>query len=93
MSALRWARDVESLYAEAQRRLERGKYGLVAAALFDEVERQHPYSPWARPAQLMTPFSYYIAPDYIQGRSRKRAAGSRRSHRATRMRSYAPNTK
>ncbi len=39
------ARDVESLYAEAQRRLDRGNT-LVAAALFDEVERQHPYSPW-----------------------------------------------
>ncbi|MBK2942434.1 outer membrane protein assembly factor BamD, partial [Klebsiella pneumoniae] len=34
------ARDVESLYAEAQRRLDRGNT-LQAAALFDEVERQH----------------------------------------------------
>ncbi len=57
------ARDVESLYGEAQRRLDRGNT-LVAAALFDEVERQHPYSPWARRAQLMSAFSYYIARDY-----------------------------
>jgi outer membrane protein assembly factor BamD len=57
------ARDVESLYAEAQRRLDNGNT-LVAAALFDEVERQHPYSPWARRAQLMSAFSYYIARDY-----------------------------
>ncbi|MEL7189676.1 MAG: outer membrane protein assembly factor BamD [Pseudomonadota bacterium] len=57
------ARDVESLYAEAQRRLDSGNT-LVAAALFDEVERQHPYSPWARRAQLMSAFSYYIARDY-----------------------------
>ncbi|MHA7818544.1 MAG: outer membrane protein assembly factor BamD [Erythrobacter sp.] len=57
------ARDVESLYAEAQRRLDRGNT-LVAAALFDEVERQHPYSPWARRAQLMSAFCYYIARDY-----------------------------
>lgn len=57
------ARDVESLYAEAQRRLDRGNT-LMAAALFDEVERQHPYSPWARRAQLMSAFSYYIARDY-----------------------------
>jgi len=57
------ARDVESLYAEAQRRLDRGNT-MVAAALFDEVERQHPYSPWARRAQLMSAFSYYIARDY-----------------------------
>jgi outer membrane protein assembly factor BamD len=57
------ARDVESLYGEAQRRLDRGST-LQAAALFDEVERQHPYSPWARRAQLMSAFSYYIARDY-----------------------------
>lgn len=57
------ARDVESLYAEAQRRLDRGNT-LMAAGLFDEVERQHPYSPWARRAQLMSAFSYYIAKDY-----------------------------
>jgi outer membrane protein assembly factor BamD len=57
------ARDVESLYAEAQRRLDRGNTQL-AAALFDETERQHPYSPWARRAQLMSAFSYYTARDY-----------------------------
>ncbi|MEP3051561.1 MAG: outer membrane protein assembly factor BamD [Erythrobacter sp.] len=57
------ARDVESLYTEAKRRLDTGNT-LVAAALFDEVERQHPYSPWARRAQLMSAFSYYVARDY-----------------------------
>jgi len=57
------ARDVESLYGEAQNRLDRGNT-LLAAALFDEVERQHPYSPWARRAQLMSAFSYYVARDY-----------------------------
>ena len=57
------ARDVETLYAEAKRRLGRGNTQL-AAALFDEVERQHPYSPWARRAQLMSAFSYYVAADY-----------------------------
>ncbi len=57
------ARDVESLYFEAKRRLDRGQPTL-AAALFDEVERQHPYSPWARRAQLMSAFSYYVAQDY-----------------------------
>ena len=59
------ARDVETLYAEAKRRLDRGNTQL-AAALFDEVERQHPYSPWARRAQLMSAFSYYVAQDYNQ---------------------------
>jgi outer membrane protein assembly factor BamD len=57
------ARDVESLYSEAKRRLDRGNT-VLAAALFDEVERQHPYSPWARRAQLMSAFSYYVARDY-----------------------------
>ena len=57
------ARDVETLYAAAKDRLDRGQ-PKVAAALFDEVERQHPYSPWARRAQLMSAFSYYAAADY-----------------------------
>lgn len=57
------ARDVETLYAAAQERLDKGNT-LQAAALFDEVERQHPYSPWARRAQLMSAFSYYVARDY-----------------------------
>ena len=57
------ARDVESLYNAAKDRLDRGDLRL-AAALFDEVERQHPYSPWARRAQLMSAFSYYAAREY-----------------------------
>jgi len=59
------ARDVNTLYNAAKNRLDRGQYKL-AAALFDEVERQHPYSPWARRAQLMSAFSYYAAKDYTQ---------------------------
>lgn len=59
------ARDVESLYAAAKGRLDRGDM-LIAAALFDEVERQHPYSPWARRAQLMSAFSYYARGEYNQ---------------------------
>lgn len=57
------ARDVNTLYRAAQDRLDRGQYG-IAAALFDEVERQHPYSPWARRAQLMSSFSYYMDREY-----------------------------
>ncbi len=57
------ARDVDTLYNEAKSRLDRGNTKF-AAALFDEVERQHPYSPWARRAQLMSAFSYYVAQDY-----------------------------
>lgn len=57
------ARDVSTLYRAAQDRLDRQQYRL-AAALFDEVERQHPYSPWARRAQLMSSFSYYMDREY-----------------------------
>ena len=57
------ARDVETLYSAAKARLDKGDYK-IAAALFDEVERQHPYSPWARRAQLMSAFSYYVGRDY-----------------------------
>jgi outer membrane protein assembly factor BamD len=53
------ARDVSTLYNAAKDRLDKRNYK-VAAALFDEVERQHPYSPWARRAQLMSSFSYYM---------------------------------
>jgi outer membrane protein assembly factor BamD len=59
------ARDVNTLYSLAKRRLDQGNYPL-AAALFDEVERQHPYSVWARRAQLMSAFSYYAAKDYTK---------------------------
>lgn len=59
------ARDVDTLYAAAKDRLDSGDTK-VAAALFDEVERQHPYSPWARRAQLMSAFSYYLAKDYTK---------------------------
>ncbi len=57
------ARDVNTLYAAAKEKLDKKDYE-VAAALFDEVERQHPYSPWARRAQLMSSFSYYMAQKY-----------------------------
>ncbi|CAM8640093.1 ComL DNA uptake lipoprotein [Sphingobium cupriresistens] len=59
------ARDVSTLYNSGKDRLDRGQYKL-AAALFDEVERQHPYSPWARRAQLMSAFSYYMNRDYAE---------------------------
>jgi outer membrane protein assembly factor BamD len=57
------ARDVNTLYASAQRTMQAGDYD-QAAKLFDEVERQHPYSIWARRAQLMSAFNYYLAHKY-----------------------------
>ena len=59
------ARDVNTLYTAARARFDRGQYK-IAAQLFDEVERQHPYSVWARRAQLMSAFSYYLARDYTK---------------------------
>ena len=57
------ARDVNTLYSLAKKRLDQRDY-VPAALLFDEVERQHPYSIWARRAQLMSAFSYYMAQQY-----------------------------
>ena len=51
------ARDVNTLYAAAKRTMDQNDYE-QAAKLFDEVERQHPYSVWARRAQIMSAFNY-----------------------------------
>lgn len=57
------AQDVEIIYNLAQDALERKRYRL-AAVFFDEVERQHPYSVWARRAQLMAAYSAYMSNQY-----------------------------
>ena len=57
------ARDVNTLYGLAKERLDDTDYE-ESAKLFDEVERQHPYSVWSRRAQLMSAFSYYMAQKY-----------------------------
>ncbi len=51
-------RPVEEIYNEALAVLEQRDYE-EAAYLFDEVERQHPYSKWATKAQLMSAYSFY----------------------------------
>lgn len=56
-------RPVNELYNEAIDELEGGNYR-AAAPLFDEVERQHPYSIWARRAILMAAFCHYQVNDY-----------------------------
>lgn len=56
-------RPAESIYADAFATMERGQYQL-AAAQFDEVERQHPYSEWARRSMLMAAFANYQANKY-----------------------------
>ena len=57
------ARDVNTLYGLAKTTMDKGDY-TQSAKLFDEVERQHPYSIWSRRAQLMSAFSYYMAQSY-----------------------------
>jgi len=59
------ARDVETLYNAAKNQLDKKRFK-IAAVLFDEVERQHPYSVWARRAELMSAFSHYLAQDYTE---------------------------
>lgn len=56
-------RPVEALYETAARTLERKRYE-EAAAQFAEVERQHPYSTWARRAILMKAFAQYQDNEY-----------------------------
>ena len=56
-------RPVEEIYNQAMDRLLRGDSQL-AAIDFDEVERQHPYSVWARKSQLMAAYSHYLDNKY-----------------------------
>jgi outer membrane protein assembly factor BamD len=56
-------RPVEELYNEAMDKLLSNQPEL-AAIDFDEVERQHPYSVWARKSQLMASYAYYLSNNY-----------------------------
>lgn len=56
-------RPVHELYNEAVSQAEEGNY-TNAAKLFDEVERQHPYSTWATRAQIMAAYASYQKNDY-----------------------------
>jgi outer membrane protein assembly factor BamD len=54
---------VETIYNDALRSLDRNLWA-VSALQFDEVQRQHPYSPWAQRAMLMASYARYRARDY-----------------------------
>ena len=56
-------RPVELLYATGAQKLDEHEWK-DATQYFDEVERQHPYSEWARRAVLMEAYSYYMADSY-----------------------------
>lgn len=56
-------RPAEEIYSTALDALEAGDF-TDAAAQFDEVERQHPYSQWATRSQLMAAFAHYQELNY-----------------------------
>ncbi len=56
-------RPVEQIYNEASESLLRRNYD-KAVLMFNEVERQHPYSEWASRANLMSAFSNYQSNNY-----------------------------
>ena len=56
-------RPVEQIYNQAMDKLLAGDAQL-AALDFDEVERQHPYSVWARKSQLMAAYAQYQTNNY-----------------------------
>ncbi|MFN7165212.1 MAG: outer membrane protein assembly factor BamD [Hyphomonas sp.] len=56
-------RPVEQLYNQAAGQLDARKYP-NAILLFAEVERQHPYSEWARKSMVMSAYASYKTRDY-----------------------------
>lgn len=56
-------RPVEEIYNKGLDYMEAGEFRR-ASAEFDEVERQHPYSQWARRAMLMAAFTNYKTNEY-----------------------------
>ncbi len=58
MAAQYVERPIDQIYSDAWKLIDREDW-LNAGRQFDEVERQHPYSVWARRAMLMSAFCYY----------------------------------
>jgi outer membrane protein assembly factor BamD len=56
-------RPIDQIYSQAWTQINKGNWD-KAAAEFNEVDRQHPYSVWARRAQLMSAFCSYQANKY-----------------------------
>lgn len=54
----------DKLYNEGLYLLQQKQQYKDAAKKFEEVDRQHPYSDWARKALLMQAYSYYEAKEY-----------------------------
>ncbi len=58
MTAQYIERPIDQIYSDAWAQIAAENW-LFAGRQFDEVERQHPYSVWARRAILMSAYSYY----------------------------------
>jgi outer membrane protein assembly factor BamD len=56
-------RSVEQIYADGWRAINAGNWDLCAGQ-FNEVDRQHPYSVWARRAMLISAFCSYQSNNY-----------------------------
>ena len=56
-------RTAASIYAEGEQRLNDGDE-TGAAETFEELERVHPYSEWAKRAMIMAAFSYYQGQEF-----------------------------
>ncbi|HTT98112.1 MAG TPA: outer membrane protein assembly factor BamD [Rhizomicrobium sp.] len=56
-------RPIDRIYGDAWKKIDDDDWE-GAARQFDEVERQHPYSVWARRAMLMSAYCYYHANKY-----------------------------
>src|SRR5206468_8004552 len=54
----------DKLYNEGLYLLNTKKDSKAAAKKFEEVDRQHPYSEWARKSLLMSAYSYYEGRNY-----------------------------
>lgn len=58
-------RPIDQIYADAWKKVRSSDWN-NAAKQFAEVERQHPYSVWARRATLMSAYCYYQANKYTE---------------------------
>ena len=56
-------RGAADIYAEGERLLNDGE-PVQAAETFEELERIHPYSEWAKRAMIMAAFAYYQAQEF-----------------------------
>ena len=66
-----WSKDEPALDEPAEKLYNEGLYNLnekgdlkAAAKRFEEVDRQHPYSEWARKSLIMSAYAYYQSGAY-----------------------------